>query len=49
MFEVKGGPSQKLRGEVDHAGICTCLRETLKGKLRGGVMQKFSEIIKKPP
>ena len=41
-FDLKGGPSQKLRGEGGHASntVCTGLREALKifeGKLgRGG-------------
>ena len=26
IFELKGGASQKLRGKVGHAGICTGLR-----------------------
>ena len=42
IFDLKGGPSQKLRGEGGHASntVCTGLREALKifeGKLgRGG-------------
>ena len=51
IFDLKGGPSQKLRGEGGHASntVCTGLREALKifeGKLgRGGTMQYFSGII----
>ena len=33
IFELKGGPSQKIEGEGGHAGICTGLREALKEKL----------------
>ena len=41
-----GGNIPKIEGEGGHAYICTGLKGALKGKL--GVMQTFSEIIKKP-
>ena len=39
-FDPKAGPSQKLRGKGGHAGICTGLRDALKGKLEGGGVRK---------
>ena len=47
IFELKGGQSQKLRGKGDHAGKCAGLRG--HSRENWGVMQNFSEIIKKPP
>ena len=48
IFELKRrGPSQKLRGEGGSCRYMHWFEGTLKGKQ--GVMQNFSEIIKKPP
>ena len=47
-FPAKRGAIPKIEGEGDHAGICTGLRGLSKENWRGGgVMQNFSEIIKK--
>ena len=47
ILELKGG-HPKIEGEGGHAGICTGLRGLSRENWGGGVMQNFSEIIKKP-